>query len=399
MTTSYWQKSVKPTITETPIINLSKKYDVCIIGAGIAGLSTAYWLQKNDPHLKIIIIDKFFLGAGASGRNAGFLTCGSAEHFQKLVSTLGITKALEIWKFSELNHQLLMTEIIQDEPDSVDYKKTGSCTVAAAPSDWERYQNLSQTMTDSGIKVELINEKYLAKNYGVHGFSGAIQYMNDALIHPVKLLHKIKSKLQRTDFISNTEVFKIEPQTTSVIIHTNQINIECSQVFSCLNSLTSDLFPDFKKLILPQRGQILLTEQLPQFVQGPCYLTKHLCYFRQLPSGELLIGGFRNLALEAENTAVDETTAAIQDALTDFTKSYFKIPADIKINHRWSGIMGFTPDGQMLLGEHPTLKNVFIMGGCSGHGMGLSFNAARVLVESTFGKSVPMHLSLNRFKK
>ena len=125
-------------------------------------------------------------------------------------------------------------------------------------------------------------------------------------------------------------------------------------------------------------------------------MTKHLCYFRQLPSGELLVGGFRNHDLEAENTALDEATEKIQAALTDFTTSYFQNSEKVKIQYRWSGIMGFSKDEQMLIGELPERKNLFIMAGCSGHGMGLSFNCARVMVENAFGKEVPSHLKLSR---
>ncbi len=398
MTISYWQQN----LSQAPQLSNSKSFDVCIIGAGIAGLSTAYWLEKNNPNLKIAIIDQFFLGAGASGRNAGFITCGSAEHFQKLITAFGINKATEIWQFSEKNRELLIQEILNDDFDSVDFKQTGSCTVAATADDWQRYQNLSLTMHTVGIDTELVDEKYLEHHYGVNGFSGAIQYKHDGVIHPIKLLEKIKSKLKSTTFIFGEKIINIESNSVCKIT-TTQIQIQCQKIFSCLNGFTSELLLEYKNLIKPQRGQIILTEPLPLFVKGPCYLTKHLCYFRQLHTGELLVGGFRNFDIENENTATDQITEKIQNALTDFTQNYFKNTKNIRIKNRWSGIMGFTPDGQLILGEHPTHKNIFLMGGCSGHGMGLSFHAAKVLVESSENikagtHDVPAHFKIDRFK-
>ncbi len=386
MTISYW-------LDESRKSDLS--YDAVIVGAGIAGLSTAYWLEKNDPSLKIAIIDKSFLGAGASGRNAGFITCGSAEHFNKLQQQFGLDKAVEIWKFSENNRSLLQQEIIQNAPADVDFFATGSCTVAPSPEDWERYQSIHTTMLNAGIDVELIDESYLSAHYGVRNFQGAIQYRHDGIIHPVKLLNKIKSKLKKTDFLLGEEVFSIS-ENDSVHIRTQKNRISAKKMFVCVNGYLPSLFPDFKNLIKPQRGQIAVTEPLPAFVKGPCYLTKHLCYFRQLPTGELLVGGFRNHDIEAENTALDEATDLIQKALADFTRNYFQNTKEVKINYRWSGIMGFSHDGQMLIGGHPRFKNIFLMAGCSGHGMGLSFNAARVLVDSSIGKSIPGYLDLNR---
>jgi glycine/D-amino acid oxidase-like deaminating enzyme len=370
--------------------------DVLIIGAGLAGLSAAYWLEKKDPNLKIAVIEKHSLGFGASGRNAGFITCGSSEHFNKLHKNFGFEKAVEIWKFSEANREYLKEEIMQSETSEVDFFATGSCTVAPSENDWVRFQTVYSNMQRAGIDVELINEDYLVSHYGVRNFQGAIQYKHDGIIHPIKLLNKIKSKLKNTTFYFGEEVYKMASQVNSVQIQTQKNHYSTKKVFVCLNGFVSSVLPEFKNHVLPQRGQIIVTEKLAPFVKGPCYLTKHLCYFRQLPSGELLVGGFRNHDIEAENTSHDEATDKIQNALTDFTTSYFKNTENIKIQYRWSGIMGFTKDEQMMIGEHPEKKNIYLMAGCSGHGMGLSFNAARVMVENSYGTQMPSYLDIKR---
>lgn len=390
MTISYWQDRS----AASPV----KTYDAIVIGAGIAGLSTAYWLEKQNPNIKIAVIDRNFIGAGASGRNAGFVTCGSSEHFNKLMQQFSLEKAVEIWRYSEKNRELLQQEIIQGNDTEVDFFKTGSCTVAASSEDWIRYQTLAATMQSAGIDVELIEESYLQSQYGVRGFQGAIQYLHDGIIHPIKLLQRIQSRLKRTDFYTGEEVFSVNDNTSAVEIRTQQNRFSAAKVFACLNGYTPYLFSEYSSLIRPQRGQILVTEPLPAFVKGPCYLTKHLCYFRQLPTGELLVGGFRNHDLEAENTAFDAATDKIQQALTEFTRNYFQNTRDVKIKHRWSGVMGFSDDGQMLIGAHPEKKNVLMMAGCSGHGMGLSFHAAHTLVQATAGIPVPAHLDIRRFR-
>src|SRR4051812_20844989 len=84
-----------------------KSFDAIIVGAGISGLSTAYWLQKEDPSLKIAIIEKSRVAFGASGRNAGFITCGSVEHFNRMINKHGLEQATEIWRFAQENLRLL----------------------------------------------------------------------------------------------------------------------------------------------------------------------------------------------------------------------------------------------------------------------------------------------------
>lgn len=387
MSFSYWQSSpVKKTMQS----------DFVIVGGGIAGFSTAYWLEKKYPDVKIIIVERNKIGSGASGRNAGFVTCGSAEHFAKLLKDFGAPKALEIWQFSEMNRELLKSEIIKGNSDKVLFSSTGSCTVAASDHDYARYAQLADTMAQMGVDVELINEAKINTDYAVKGFKGGIEYKHDGVVHPMLLLKEIQSQLKRTQILEDEDVFRII-EDPSLLVETQNYRIESKKIILTLNGYLGLLWPEWEKVVRPQRGQVIVTEPLAKKVKGPCYLTKHLCYFRQMPTGELLIGGFRNIDLENENTFLDQVSDKIQTALFDFTKNFFDFTSAIKIKNQWSGIMGFTQDGQMIIGQVPSKKNIHLMAGCSGHGMGLSFHAAKVLVDHIGGATVPSHLAIDRF--
>lgn len=387
MSISYWLDRTSSSIEH--------HHDFVIVGGGIAGLSTAYWLQKENPQARIALIEKSRLGFGASGRNAGFVTCGSLEHFIKLQEKFGLDKATEIWKFSEENRRLLLEYIIEDNAEAVDFRHTGSCTVAPSAEYWAKYQSAASVMKSQGIDVYEIDPIDLEKDYGVTGFAGGIQYSGDGFVHPIKLLQRLREKLN-VDIFENTEVFSFE-EGREQIVRTDHGSFHCSKVILTLNAYLPQLLPSMSSLVTPQRGQILVTKPLPPFVRGPCYLTKHLCYFRQLPTGELLIGGFRNLSEQTENSLLDQTTEIIQDALLNFVRERFKYGKKAEVSYRWSGIMGFSPDGQMLIGKLPDHKHIHLMAGCSGHGMGLSFHAAKVLAGSLSGKKVPTHLNIARF--
>lgn len=388
MSISFWLDQSSSTQTKT--------YDFVIVGGGIAGLSTAYWLQKEQPTAKIAIIEKDRVGFGASGRNAGFVTCGSTAHYMKLNQQFGTAKATEIWKFSEQNRELLKSHIIEDQADSVDYRQTGSCTVAPNEEMWQKYKDTANLMKAQGLAVQEVDSNYMESDYGVVGFLGGIEYRDDGFVHPMKLLERLKSKLH-VDIYEGTEVFAIESSGNTQKLKTDRGLFETPKVLLTLNAYLPMVLKNFTKILTPNRGQILVTEPLPQFVKGPCYLTKYLCYFRQLPTGHLLIGGFRNLSLETENNLLDQTTEVIQEALIKFVRDTFKHGKSAKVAYQWSGIMGFTPDEQMIIGALPNNPGVSLMAGCSGHGMGLSFHAAKVLVGSLFGKEIPPHLNLYRY--
>lgn len=85
--------------------------------------------------MKIALIEKHRIAFGASGRNAGFITCGSVEHFNRMISKHGKEEAIEIWKFAEQNLQLLEAHIIQDDFNKIEFKKRGAYSLAAQDSD------------------------------------------------------------------------------------------------------------------------------------------------------------------------------------------------------------------------------------------------------------------------
>ncbi len=394
MSISYW-------LDRSPNSKL-KKFDVVIVGAGISGLSTAFWLEQEDPQLKIVIVEKNRLGFGASGRNAGFVTCGSVEHFNRLIGKHGRDEAVEIWRFAEMNLKLLEEHIVRGpgthSPPDLLFEKKGSYSLAAAPSEYEELQKVAHTMTELKIPVQVYNERELQKAVGTEGFCGGIKYLGDAAIHPHRLLEKIHSRLKNTTLLEGTEVSSYASSGTGTrIVKTDSGPIEASMIIYALNGFSADLNPYFKDKIYPTRGQILMMEKVDRFMDGPCYANSYLDYFRQLPTGELLIGGFRQLEKASEIGFSDHTTDVIQTALHDFVKKHLPRFKDKKVTHRWGGVMGFSADGQPMVGSLPEDNHVFFLGGYTGHGMGLAFHTAKATVDMIYGREIPKWLSAKRF--
>jgi gamma-glutamylputrescine oxidase len=390
MSTSFWlDRSFK---------SPTKNFDVVIVGAGISGLSTAFWLEKEDPSLKIAIIERGRMAYGASGRNAGFITCGSVEHFNRLIGKHGLEEATEIWKFSETNLKLLEEHVIQKDAEALQFEKKGCYSLAAVDPEFKELQNVAEIMGKLKIPVQIFNEKEVQKNVGTQDFVGGIKYMDDASVHPVRMLEKMFSKLKNTTLLESTEVYGYaQAGEGSRIVKTDNGDIETSMVVFALNGYSAQMHPYFADKIFPTRGQCLMFEKVPRFMDGPCYANFYLDYFRQTPSGELLIGGFRQLEKTTEIGYSDHTTDVIQNALHDFVRKHLPQFESSKVSHRWSGIMGFSKDGQPMVGSLPDDNQVFFIGGYTGHGIGLAFNTGKSLVDMIFGRDVPKWLSARRF--
>jgi gamma-glutamylputrescine oxidase len=385
MSISYWQDKNQSAQT----------CDVAIIGGGIAGFSTAYWLKKEDPSLKVLVIEKGSIGAGATGRNAGFITCGSVEHFNRLVERWGREKALEIWRFSEVNLQLLKDHIILDD-QSLEFDGNGTFSLASTQEELQELQKTMKLMASFDIPVEALDEKQIEKRAGVVGFVGGIKYLQDASVHPLKLLSRM-ALLGGAEVATHSEVYSIEPQPSGETrLRTQHGTIEAGAVVLATNGYSPLLSRYFADKIFPTRGQIMVTESVAKFMEGPCYANFVLDYFRQLEDGRVLIGGFRQLEKATEVGYSDHTTDVIQNSLYEFLQKHLPALKGKAITHRWSGVMGFSFDGQPLVGSLPDQPQTYFVGGFTGHGLGLAFHSAKVLVDLMFGRSIPDFLSAKR---
>lgn len=379
--------------------NIKKEVDVVIVGGGIAGLSTLYWLKQKDPNLKVSLVEKGNIGSGATGRNAGFVTCGSVEHFNRMVSKHGEQEALDIWNYSEDNLKLLKEHIIKNNKDYLMFEENGSCSLASTNEEFNELKKSAELMESCGINVEVLNENMIKNRLGGDNFAGGIKYIDDATINPTRFLDTIKnlSEDDNHQIYENAEVLSIENVGEEKIVRTSRLEIKTSIVILATNGYSPFLNDYFKGKIEPTRGQILATEPVPRFMESSCYANFVLDYFRQIPSGEVIIGGFRQLQKDVEKGYDDEISDLIQGALEDFLNKHIPAVRTAKITHRWTGIMGFSLDGQPLIGSIPSDHSIYFLGGFTAHGLGLSFKSAKVLVDSLIdGTEIPKFVSARR---
>src|SRR5579863_10550764 len=124
-TTSYWQKSVASPIafSHTP----SSVAGVVVIGGGILGAATAYWLARAGA--APLLLERTGLAYGATGRNGGFVTTGLAAPYSTAIQQLGHGTARAIMTLTCENLALLR-QILAEEEIACQYRVSGGLTLA-----------------------------------------------------------------------------------------------------------------------------------------------------------------------------------------------------------------------------------------------------------------------------
>lgn len=362
MTTSHWLRQHSFT---TPDITT----DVLIIGGGYVGLSTAYWLTEYRPDLKITVLERRQCGAGASGRNAGFLTKGSAAFFKGLTSKWGHDKALSIYRFAEESLELVHQHILQASPE-IKYERSSSMTLFQNEKQFQEWENTE--FNPSEFKFEWREQEKLplplqAKFYGA--FENAPEYK----VNPIQLLSSIKKLLlaRKVQIIENVSAFEITKDGVQTEVNT----IKAKQTVLALNGYFPQFSSLFKDIIVPRRAQMLAVELEEEFnCPSLHYDPPERVYWRKSQDKVLVIGGKRLLDEAGETGDFEKISPVIQRGLEQYLKEQLNLK--YKVIHRWSGTMGFTEHELPLVSKVTAETETFIIGGFSGHGMGLGFRSA-----------------------
>ena len=126
MNVSYWMKNKKNTISY-PALEKECDCDVLIIGGGISGISTAYYLAETGND--VILLEADCIGYGASGRNTGKVSAQHGIVYHELIEKHGIMKAIKK-RLMRLNNWLLRTILIVISSDVTLFyiqKKNSKC--------------------------------------------------------------------------------------------------------------------------------------------------------------------------------------------------------------------------------------------------------------------------------
>jgi gamma-glutamylputrescine oxidase len=384
MTVSYWQYSL---VKQQRI-----KSDICIIGAGIAGASLAYWFNRIKPDFEISIIDAKSIGAGASGRNAGMILAGLADHYDIMIDMYGRDCARQLWQ-ATLEHRRLVGEFLTRTNRPVDLEECGSWRLGLNPDEKLHLERSAALLIEDGFQADYREVDPLGR-----GFHGALGIHSDAGLHSLRLVNALIAE-SGAKVYGDCEAFGFDSDRDSVSVSTGGGIFQASLVVIALNAYAPLVHDYFKTLISPHRGQILVTAPIPTRILNRLVYAHHgYIYFRQLPDNRFLLGGWRHEFADYEAGYMDETTIEVQSALERFMHERFPETMGIPVETRWAGTMGFSKDGIPIIGTLPENSRIAFAVGFTGHGFGLALEVSRRTVRMLIEGESSGIFSVDRFK-
>ena len=338
---------------------LPDRADVLVIGGGITGVSLMHHLKEAG--IDGVLVERHRLAAGASGRNAGFLLAGVADSYSEAVRIFGRSRARDIWTMTIENH---IEEIEAVAGQEIGYRRKGSSILASGEREAEQLAESAQLMSEDGLDCTWDGTR--------------LTNPGDGEVTPSLLVGAFARQAPAGSVREGVNVTAIEPGNGDVLVRAGGDECRAGCVILATNAYTPNLLPQVA--IQPRRAQMLASEpERAALCDQPTYSHFGYRYWRQLPSGEILIGGWRDTAFDVEVGYDERPTAPIQAHLEAHLR---ELGAAGGVTHRWAGTMGFTDSGLPLIGPVDGMPNVYLCAGYNGHGMGLAFMSAKQLVAS-----------------
>jgi len=336
--------------------------DVAIVGAGIAGVATAYHLARTGA--TVVVLEARTVAEAASGRNAGFLLAGVAENFVVAARRYGEDRALRIWRFTRQNQELVRA-IVERERLACDLAWNGSAQIAGDDDEWAEVRESAERLRKEGVRVRLVPE------------DRAAIYEEDGELHPVRYVRALAGAAVAAGgrIHNGTRAISV----TKGEVRTQRGRVRAGAVVVCVNAYSRHLVP---LRVQPVRGQMLATAPVaPRVFERPAYANRGYRYWRQRADGSLLVGGWRDSAVDEEVGEEERTTPRIQQQLDRFLREH---AADAKVTHRWAGTMGFSHDALPYVGALES--GVLVNAGFTGHGMAFATATGELVADILRGR-------------
>jgi glycine/D-amino acid oxidase-like deaminating enzyme len=361
-TTSYWLDELAESLPQRAF---DGRPEVAVIGGGVTGCSCALTLAQRG--VRVRLYEAREIAGGASGRNGGFALRGAAVPYDAAVVRLGRERARSFMALTEAALDR-MAELAGDA-----LRRVGSLRLAADDAERDSLRAEHDALRADGFVVEWVDQLPAPLD---RLYRGAILHPHDGALIPARWVRRLAR--HATD--AGADIREHAPVSVD--------EVDADAVVVAADGFTAALLPELAPLVPPTRGQVLVTEPLPELrYPRPHYARGGFDYWQQLPDGRLVLGGQRDASFATENTDVEETTDVIQRRLDDLAAELMGFrPA---VERRWAGIWGTTPDQMPLVGRVPGRGGAWVAGGYSGHGNVPGFACGELVARSILGEQPP----------
>jgi D-amino-acid dehydrogenase len=397
---------------------------VTVIGAGVIGLCSAYYLQKEG--FEVTVVDKNNLTDGCSFGNMGYV---SPSHFIPL-ATPGIISqgarwmmsasspfyikprlnmdlvkwGMTFWKKASASHveasaphlnnllqlsRALTVDLKKEMPEPFDFLERGVWMLYKSEKTGEHEKHLADQANAYGLKTIICNKQQVQdyeKEVEVD-VAGGILYVDDCHLNPADFINALHTNLKNAGvkFVLNAEVTGFDKKDNAIhkVVTTEGV-IDCDEVVIANGSWMQNISKllGIELLMQPGKGYSFEYNDLKQNLLYPSILVDDRVATTPINKW-LRMGGTMELSGHSENV-LPKRVASIYNA---FKKYYPSMDIATPDNNKtWFGYRPVSPDGMPYIGKHTKYKNLAYAGGHAMLGVSAAAGSGKLIAEILQGR-------------
>ncbi len=398
---SYWHDTVGDDLTPRDPLPGDRATDVAIVGGGLTGLWTAWYLLKREPGVRITILEREIVGFGASGRNGGWCSALFPQSTEALAKRHGRDAALRMRR--------AMIETV-DEVDraareagvDIDYAKGGTISYARDAAQLAAARAEVEAAAAWGVDPLELWDAERVQASGAGGYGAALGAAFDpscARIHPAKLVRGLARALEAKGVTIHEQTTVLSwrgadtPASKSATVFTDRGYVRAGRVVIALEGYAATV-PQAHRRMLPLYSLMIATEPLPDEVwdgigiaHGQTFADfRHLIVYGQRTADNRFAFGGRGAPYHwgsRVKPGYDRVPRVFDHLATTLRQLFPQLP-ELEITHRWGGVLGVPRDWHAHAAYDPA-TGLASAGGYVGDGLSTTNLAGRTLADLLSG--------------
>lgn len=380
--THSWYAASAPQLEDFPRLEGDIAADVCIVGGGFTGLSSAIHLR--DKGYSVVVLEAERVAWGASGRNGGHCSVGQRADQEDLEERVGREQARRLW---DLGLEAVDTVVDLVERFNIDCElKTGDLHVASKRSHREELRAYADKLAREYDyqDVRYIEREELEQMTSSRRFHAGMFDSRARHLHPLKYANG----LARAARDLGAQIFEDSRVTgysegEPVTVKTADGSVRARFMILACNGYLKHLSRPLAGKIMPINNFVLATEPLGeerarQLIREDCAMSDSLFvinYWKLSRDWRLLFGGGESYT--------SRFPSDIQGLVRKCMLGVYPDMADARIDYAWGGTLAITMSRMPHFGR--LSGNIFYAHGYSGHGITIASLAGKLLAEAISG--------------
>lgn len=341
--------------------------DVVVIGGGMAGLAAAQSFRAKG--LDVVLLEKSYCGAGATGKSTGFITPDSELSLSYLVRTYGPLEAKKIWDFVISGVTLIANNISKFNVDC-DYQAQDTLVLAHSE---RRYQKDIIAEYNARSELNFLSTLYtqqeLSNIIGSDAYKGGVAYSDTFSINGYRYCSGMKQVLQNLGVHIYEESPVIAIQNKCVI--TPKASVKAQYIIVCTDHFAAS-FPTLRNKIYHVQTFVMLSSSLSPMQIRSIFPQKQYMvwdtelvyqYYRIINDNRLILGGGSLLHTYASQE--QHNNVYMIKKLTNYWAKKFPHSSP-NFEYIWPGLIGVSKDLMPIAGRDAQMSSVYYIAAATG---------------------------------